>query len=421
MNMVSFLKRIYNPSVMALMGAALGLMWPGLGQGLKVVPTLYGQLLMTAITPYLATIVIGRVLHFRSIGNTGRYAVRFFLSFFLLVTILVMLTAVIVAWVPHRYTVSDADRREIGQLLSSTGQSDVEFSHRKLSLSQSLTPPKSQGQAGAGVIEAIIPPNIYRALERGDALAIIVFSILIGLAVRLPSKGSGQFEAFCVGIAAAAKVLMGWFSKFQPFAMFCLMVTMFAQMGSTIILASAGFIELLIECTLTFVLVCIGLVWYWSGKPLSAALACFREPLLVTAVSNSSISAIPAVALVLEQNLAIARSDSEAILPLGIALQNYGVVLYFLCALVFSAHLLWHPYSILDVLTKMVPATMAATGVALGGSTIGSLKIAGDMISLPTEVAIILLSMIDLLAGPCRQICVTCGNITMTAFVFTKK
>lgn len=419
LNILNVLKRLYCSSVMAGVGIVLGIFQPGLGQHIKWLPPLYGQLLLTAIVPYLATVMISRVLHFRAIGHTMRYLGRFLASFLFLSVCMVLIAAISLSWLPQHYPLTDDNRRDVGQLLNQTRQSELELSFDKLAASAAAE--QHNDMAHSSLVEAIIPANIYQTLAQNKSLGIVIFSILLALAVKLRTPASARFAACCNSVTRAANLLLEWFGRLQPFIMCCLMTVLFSQMNSAAILASAGFLENLIKCTLLFFLTCIVLVWQRTRQPLRTVLACFRQPLQITLTGGSSFSAIPATAQQLEQRLQIGKAESEAILPIGAALQNYGRLAYYLCAMVYCAQLLWHPSSMAVFFGHIAPAALVGIGAGLGGPELGTLDLAGRLIGLPVEVVILVLGFIELIAAPCRQVCDSCGNLAMTVLVLQDK
>ncbi|MCH3916608.1 MAG: dicarboxylate/amino acid:cation symporter [Spirochaetia bacterium] len=238
----------------------------------------------------------------------------------------------------------------------------------------------STGSALADVFVGMFK-NPFQALANGDFLAIIVFSIAFGLALKLvaedPKKDEGLKHNIqsLLGLLDAAKEgifkIVDWILAYSPIGVFALTSCNFASYGSALfgpyvslttgVITGIAFMVLVVYPVLIFLSV--------RRNPFRF-LSAIKEAPLTAFVTRSSAATLPVSLRVSSDELGIDSRLSAFSLPLGATINMDGVCVHLpffaiLAANMFSVHLGFSGLAIL-VLTTVL-ASIGAGGVP-GGS-----------------------------------------------------
>ena len=236
------------------------------------------------------------------------------------------------------------------------------------------------------VLINIIPTNPIQAMADGEMLQIIVFSILVGFAV----KGVGTFSDGVSNFFKAGNDLMLRLVEiiimFAPLGIFCLLVSIFSKIGFFIIYDLAGYFFLL-----SFVLVFHALITY--GSILSffklSPIIFFRklrEVLLFAFSTSSSSATMPLTLKTVKEKLGVDQSVASFCIPLGATINMDGTAIMQGIATVFIAQAYGVDLQITDYLMVILTATLASIGTA-GVPGVGLIMLAMvlQQVGLPVE------------------------------------
>lgn len=290
------------------------------------------------------------------------------------------------------------------------------------------TTTQNQHSSSMGLIYfvgAMIPNNIFNALTQGDNLAILFFSILVGVSIGLIKTESSNLALNVIDAFFDVFLkIIGWLMYLLPFGLLCLFAGQIAQVGVDIIWATAKFIICIyLACIATLVLYSF-IVW-WHVKHSHSyfeSLLALKQPLLVALGTSSSLATIPAALFALKNNFKSDKNIVDLVIPLGITINPPGTVLHFAISSCFIAQLYHISLHINEMSVILVGAVLASLASASAPGVVGLSMIAIilDPLGLPTNIAIILLVAIDPIIDPIMTALNVYANCTM-ALVATKK
>lgn len=268
-------------------------------------------------------------------------------------------------------------------------------------------------------VQAMIPSNIFTALNRGDNLSILFFSILVGVSMGLMNTTSSKLALSVVDAFFEVFLrIIGWLMYLLPAGLFCLFAGQIAQVGIEIVWATARLIFHIYLASIMLMAVYSIVVWWQSRKTHSylQSLAALKQPLLVALGTSSSLATIPAALGVLKENLKIDRNICDLVVPLGFTINPPGTVLHFAIASVFIAQLYGTELGISEMSIILVGSILAglAASSAPGVVALSMIAMTLDPLGLPTNIAIILLVAIDPIVDPILTAVNVHSNCAMT-------
>jgi len=370
-----------------LLGLFIGYYAPGLAHNLASLGQLYLSLMAMCILPMMITAIIsslGRLLHSRNVATIIKRLMLVLIAglfFAALISVVASLLLKPGAWL------SDEAR----QLLSS-----------KI-LAPLATDTASQSHSFLGLLAQMVPANIFNALSNGHNLAVLFFSILLGVALGTISFEGAQrtVESVHVFYLALMKIV-NWIMYGLPVGL-CFLFTGYAsQVNFQELLSVMSLVVVIIIVGFGLVIVCSIIIWQQTKLSYFKSLQAVKTPLLIGFATCSSFTAIPALIESLEKNLKVERNLAELVTPLGVNLFRPGSILRLTITGMFVAQLYNQSLTIeqlgIVVLTSIM-AGIAASGVP-GIMSISMLAFVLDPLGLPTTLGIIVLLIITPIIDP---------------------
>lgn len=266
------------------------------------------------------------------------------------------------------------------------------------------------------VLINIVPTNPINAMAEGNMLQVIVFAILIGVAINKCGEPGQRVRATLNDWDAVIMRLVMMLMTVAPIGVFCLMVTLFANMGFSAI-------GDLLKYFLTVVLV---LLLHFSGtfsllirfvanlNPLTF----YRKfsPVMAYAFSTASSNAtLPITLENVEKRLGVKNEVASFTVPLGATINMDGTAIMQGVATVFIAQAYNIDISMTGYLMVVLTATLASIGTAgVPGVGLITLAMVLTQVGLPVE-GIALIIGVDRLLDMLR----TAVNVTGDAMVST--
>ena len=100
---------------------------------------------------------------------------------------------------------------------------------------------------------AIVPTNVFDSLAKGDALPIIFFAIVLGMAISAAGKAAEPLRDFLSALAEAMYKIVGYVLWVGPFGVFALMAVNVGTYGLSILAPYAMLIFLVyLSCAIMF-------------------------------------------------------------------------------------------------------------------------------------------------------------------------
>ncbi|MCU0236346.1 MAG: dicarboxylate/amino acid:cation symporter [Acidobacteria bacterium] len=374
----------------------------GVAAIIKPVGDLFIKLLKMIAIPLIAVSIMGATAGFADLKKLGRVGLKG-LSFFLASMVLATALGIVAAnlFQPGR----NLDPARKAAILAGM-QADADL-QKKAAI--------GSGAPRAGVADfllSMVPANPFTALANGDMLAVITFSILLGLAFSLiaPQKRDRVLELLDA-LNDALIVLVKGVMRLAPYAVFALITSVIAQFGFHFLLALLEYSLVTIGVMAVFLFAYYGLAVLLLGRvsPMHFFRSLSSVGLLAFSTSSSN-AVLPENMVSCEQKLDIDRGIVSFILPLGATINMSGTSIYQGVSAVFIAQVFGIALSLQQQLLIVLTATLAAVGTAgIPGIGIITLAMVLGASGLPLE-GIGLIIGVERILDMCRTVLNVLGD-----------
>jgi Na+/H+-dicarboxylate symporter len=268
------------------------------------------------------------------------------------------------------------------------------------------------------VIIDIFTSNPVKAMAEGNMLQVIVFAILVGIALTRCGEAGQRVKAHLEDWNEIVMRLVMMLMAVAPFGVFCLLVSLFSNMGFA---AIADLFKYFI--TVAGVLVLHFLLTYGSMVQLLARLnpiGFFKRlgPLMAYAFSTSSSNAtIPVTLDTVENRLGVKNEVASFTVPLGATINMDGTAIMQGVATVFISQAYNVDIGLTGYLMVILTATLASVGTAgVPGVGLITLALVLQQVGLPVE-GIALIIGVDRLLDMMRTAVNVTGDATVSTIV----
>ena len=238
----------------------------------------------------------------------------------------------------------------------------------------------------------IIPTNPFQALVNGDVLAIIFFSILLGVGILLArEKGepAGRFfEAASEAILKVTYIIM----ELAPFGVFALIAYVAGTKGIETFSAILTLtIAVYVGAALHMLIIYGGLVRIVLGLPFVNFFRGILEAMMVAYSTSSSSATLPVTIRAVSENLGVDKPVAGSVLPLGATINMDGTSLYLGIVALFTAQAFG--YALEPYHYAMIALTCALVSIGTAGIPSASLFLLGIVLTVfdvsPEHIAIV--------------------------------
>ncbi len=224
----------------------------------------------------------------------------------------------------------------------------------------------SQPNSLADVIIRMIPSNPIKAMADGEILALIFWSIVLGIAITQISDKPKKaiIKGFDYGFELMMKLTQGIIS-FLPIGVFGLIINAIVNSGIDLFKV-IGFYWITIAIGLSIHwLIILPLVFYLFTKinPIKHWKA--MSSAFITAFSTStSLGTLPVTMNCLKKNIGVSNKTSSFVLPLGATINMDGTALYECAGVLFISQVLGAELEIYQQFIIVITAFLASIGTA---------------------------------------------------------
>jgi len=377
-----------------IFGAVIGITNKELANQLLPFGSLYLKLLQMLVLPMLVTAVISGLGNL-FVSGIKTSQLRLLIVFLFIGLIIASSLGLLFGIVGHPGSGLQHEAQvTLGRTITQTENSAVSMVNEQVPSPSMFT-----------YVQAMIPENIFSSLTRGDTLAILFFSLLIGVSMGMSRTVANNTALLVVNaFYTIFLAIIGWMMYLLPFGLLCLFSGQIAQVGMDIIWATAKLIQYIyISCIATMVVYSV-IIWWKIRSRFSylQTLSGLRQPLVVALGTASSFASIPAALSALKNNLKVNENVSDLVIPLGMTINPPASVLQFAISSVFIAQIYGADLGFEQFLMIFVGAILAGLASSSAPSIVALSMIAMilDPLGLPSSVAIILLVAIDPVVDP---------------------
>lgn len=277
----------------------------------------------------------------------------------------------------------------------------------------------SAPKTGLDLLIQIVPDNPIRAAANGEMLAVMFFSLMIGIGLTLTkTEAARRFEEALEGLYDVTMRLIGMVIAAAPVGVAALLFTLTAQMGYEILVQLARYVAvvLLALSIHQFVVYSLAVKLFGGMSPL----AFFRgiEEAMITAFSTASSNAtLPTALKVAEENLRLPPHVSRFVLTVGATANQNGTALFEGVTVLFLAQFYGVSLSLSQQALVLLICVLGGIGTA--GVPAGSIPVVAlilGMVHVPVE-GIGLILGVDRFLDMCRTTLNVSGDLAAAVVV----
>lgn len=337
-----------------IVGVIVGLIFKGDAGVLKPFGDIFLNLLLMVIVPLIFTTITTAICKMESPKRLKKIISRIFLAFIIVSTI----AAIIGVTSTYMFKLVDSNDSKILELLDSSSVVDEELSilDRTVSL--------------------ITTTDFVNLLSRDNIMALLVMSIMIGLAIRMSGKKGEKVKEVLVSLNEVVLNVVKIIMYYAPIGLGCYMASLVGTYGSTI---ASGFLKTFIIYTLVCVFV------YFIVYSIYALIGGGREGLkkywlnvitpTATALGTCSSAACIPVNSEACKKMGVSNDIAETIVPLGTTFHKDGSIIGSAFKIMFLVYLFDMSPSIWLVIGVSLLVTLLIAAVPIGGGTISEMMI----------------------------------------------
>ncbi len=368
-----------------IIGTIIGLIFKEKATILEPLGTLFINMLLVVVVPLIflsITTSIGKIDKPKRVGKILRSIIIVFV-FTSLVSVIIGLTSLKIR------LVDNADAKKITALLDDTNNITDE----------------------SGVLEKLVDSvstnDFVNLLSKNNILALIVISILSGLAIN---KSGEKGKTFLNLLDSAYEVLQNLIKilmYYAPIGLGCYFASFTGTFGASV---TQGFVKMLIIYTILVLFVYfiiyslyayiaggkIGVKKYWANI----------IPASVTALSTCSSAASIPVNTECAKKIGVSEDIASSTITLGTSFHKDGSIIGSVFKIMFLVYLFDMPVSGIKVLGVSLLATILVTAVPIGGGTISEMLIL-KLMGFPVAALPILTIIATIIDAPATLLNVT--------------
>jgi DAACS family dicarboxylate/amino acid:cation (Na+ or H+) symporter len=289
----------------------------------------------------------------------------------------------------------------------------------RASLGSGLAAAPPAGATGKDFLVALVPSNVVRAMADGDMLAVMFFSLFLGIGLLATrTDAARRFEETLQGLYEVVMRLLGFVIQLAPYGVACLLFTLTARFGWSVLRELGAYVGVVLAALAIqqFVVYSISVRWLGGMSPLRFFRA-VRTAMLTAFATASSNATLPTAILVAERELALPRHVSRFVLTIGSTANQNGTALFEGVTVLFLAQLFGVELSLGQQLTVVVLCILGGIGTA--GVPAGSLPVIAmilGIVGVPPEAIGVVLG-VDRILDMCRTTINVTGDLAAAVVV----
>ena len=253
-------------------------------------------------------------------------------------------------------------------------------------------------------VEAVSVNDFSKLLTRDNMIALIIFSILMGISINM-SKGKG--DKFLDVLESANEVVQSFIKLimyYAPIGLGCYFAALVGTFGGEI---AIGYGKTFIIYTVVTV------IFYFTVYSLYAFLAGGKKgfisywknilPATLTSLATCSSAASIPVNTTCAKNIGVPEDIADTTIPLGTSFHKDGSIIGSVFKIMFLVYLFNSDVSTLKVLGVALIATLLVTAVPIGGGTISEMLII-TMLGFPVTALPILTIIATIIDPPATML-----------------
>lgn len=218
--------------------------------------------------------------------------------------------------------------------------------------------------------------DFYKILSKENIIAILVFSIIFGFAIRKSKDKGKKVIELILSLNEVVINIVNIIMYYAPIGLGCFIATLIGSYGSVIAIGFLKtFIVYTLVCIFIYVFVYSAYVFLVSGKKgLKAYWKNIIGPSTTALATCSSAASIP-INIKYTKEMGVPSDIAETTIPMGTSFHKDGSVVGSAFKIMFLIYLFGKDINILTILGVSLLSTLLITAVPIGGGTISEMFI----------------------------------------------
>ena len=239
----------------------------------------------------------------------------------------------------------------------------------------------------------IVPENPFQALAEGNILAIIFFSLLVGVGVLTVGERARPIGDFMDAGMEVMLKMTHWVMELAPFGVFALIATVAGAQGAAALLDVIRLAAAVaIGCVVHVVLVHGSIMRFVLKLSPVNFFRGARDAMLLAFSTSSSSATLPMSMSVAEENLGVKPVVASTVLPLGATINMDGSALYVGIVTLFATQAFGMDLTLADYVIIAGATTIVSIGTAaVPGASLFLSAVAMDAVGIsPEQIALVI-------------------------------
>lgn len=371
-----------------IIGAIAGVIWKEKCEIVKPLGDLFLNMLFVVIIPLIFLTITTSIAKIKQPKRLGKVLVSI-IGVFVVTSIIAVAIGLI-----STYSIKLVDTNDSAHILET--------------LSEDETSTDIELNILERTVAAISTDDFINILSKSNILALVIFSILVGLAISKVGEKAKPFENLLNSANAVVLKLVDIIFLFAPIGLGCYFASLIGTFGNEI---AVGYFK-------TFVIyLVVAILFYFIIYSLYALIAGGKKglvrfwqnviPATATSISTCSSAACIPINTKCAKNIGVSNDIAETIIPLGTSFHKDGSIVGSVFKIMFLAYLFGtNVYSFSGVSSVIVTALVAnllVVAVPVGGGTISEMLIL-SMMNFPVAALPILTIIATIIDPPATML-----------------
>ena len=338
-----------------IIGTIIGLIFKEKACILSPLGDIFLNLMFVIIVPLIFLTITSSIIKMENPKRLGKIMITI-LIVFAVMSIIAALIGVV-----SSYTIKLIDSKDINNLTNLLNQ-DVVISEEVNILQKTAN--------------LLTVNDFYKILSKDNIIAILVFSIIFGFAIRKSKDKGKKVIELILSLNEVVINIVNIIMYYAPIGLGCFIATLIGSYGSVIAIGFLKtFIVYTLVCIFIYVFVYSTYVFLVSGKKgLKAYWKNIIGPSTTALATCSSAATIP-INIKYTKEMGVPSDIAETTIPMGTSFHKDGSVVGSAFKIMFLIYLFGKDINILTILGVSLLSTLLITAVPIGGGTISEMFI----------------------------------------------
>lgn len=386
-----------------IIGTIIGLIFKEKACILSPLGDIFLNLMFVIIVPLIFLTITSTIIKMENPKRLGKIMITI-LIVFAVMSIIAALIGVV-----SSYTIKLIDSKDINNLTNLLNQ-DVVISEEVNILQKTAN--------------LLTVNDFYKILSKENIIAILVFSIIFGFAIRKSKDKGKKVIELILSLNEVVINIVNIIMYYAPIGLGCFIATLIGSYGSVIAIGFLKtFIVYTLVCIFIYVFVYSTYVFLVSGKKgLKAYWKNIIGPSTTALATCSSAATIP-INIKYTKEMGVPSDIAETTIPMGTSFHKDGSVVGSAFKIMFLIYLFGKDINILTILGVSLLSTLLITAVPIGGGTISEMFIL-QILGFPSSalpIISIIATIIDAPATVLNVVGDSCSSLIVARIIDGKK